>query len=207
MFQEFEQKGVLPRGSLEQAIGIAAEEVEPAPLKDVAASGPVGHAPHVVEPVVEPVGVAPAPIETSESSPKPETSHLLIKRLQLCFQYFTDISKCLFNRLMGPGDATAVSVPQVAVGGMPQPGVALLRRRGKGPALVRPTNSSPLEAPSQPKQVVDKTAEEAAPVAPVNPHDQLKLVVIWLQCLFVTNRTVCKSKHEHWCRRLQLQMK
>ena len=60
---------------------------------------------------------------------------------------------------------------------MPQPGVQL-RRRSKGPELVRDMLSQPLEPPSEPKGIVEATSEV------INPHQQLQLVDIWLLCAF-----------------------
>ena len=89
-----------------------------------------------------------------------------------------------------PATDTVASCPTSSDGasgnGMPLPGEALLRRRTKGPAIVRPMTSTPLEPPSEPQKVF---APEV--VTPVNPLEQLKMVVVWLSIQFFLFQCLC----------------
>ena len=82
-----------------------------------------------------------------------------------------------FAALVDSGDAGSKAVAPVVPEGMPQPGEALLRRRTKGPALVRTSTSVPLVPVAEPEPLVDKAPEDVVP--PVNPHSQLALLVVW----------------------------
>ena len=93
-----------------------------------------------------------------------------------------------------PATDTVASCPTSSDGasgnGMPLPGEALLRRRTKGPALVRPMTSTPLEPPSEPQKV---SAPEV--LTPVNPLEQLKMVVVWLSIQFFLFQCLCHRSY------------